>query len=414
MFALDQALLLDEPELTMLVLTRMLSIVSLGSYSTHQAKADSANVQTASMQNAMRASLSMPDRVSGMLQVAADGLHVAMHCVLACEPAPLPNPPAADSLPQVLDWVKAVRSIVSTLSGTHASKTVHEADSAAVEASLQVAQQSAITPVKPETVSNLDGRLREAHPKLHEALAFLEGARACKSEVGGAWFSAAYARFRELLSGIRAEGAVVFQNLVAATSDGGVPVLHEAVLDANVDTAELLLMLGASPLQRVPLGDGTKVHWAHGVDTPSCSPAPTLTSNTMMQYRLRHFCCRPAAWQPVLKSASGAAHVAAMAVTEETAKQNSAGDTAEGAAPAEADLPAQPVKKGALHLAAAVSDSKKSWPEWVSECAAGIQQEACQRRRSAVCCFSSAAGDIFPALDSASADADAFSEVRFS
>jgi hypothetical protein len=425
-FALDQALLLDEPELTLLVLTRMLSIVSLGAHALPSGKRTAADAAPASTgpsdapaaEPPARAGQSVQDRVAGMVQVAADGLHVAMHCVLACEPAALPQTPSFDSLPQIADWVKRVRDVVGSLSDSGAAQgadadsahehtptqpTVVSADGTPVQPAaaanlspLSNATGADVTPTQPVVSScNLDARLRDAHPKLHEVLAFLEGQRALKGDAGGLWFGMVYARLRESLSEMRAEGATVFQNLVAACGDAGVPVLHEAVLDANIDAAELLLMLGASPLQRAALDDGTEVHWQHGVDTGSNMPAPTLVSNSKVQKRLGGFCCRPAAWQPVLKSVTGSAQ------------------------PAGADAPEtypEPPKvegkleSGTAHLSALAVDAQ--WPGWVREGAADIATSHKKRRASAICCYSTAAGDIYPTAAEAEApEVNDFSEV---
>ena len=385
-FALDQALLLDEPELTLLVLTRMLSIVSHGS----TGEVSDGEAVTWRVDHG---ELSGRERVAGMLQVAADGLHVATHCVLACTPVVLPPPPSGESLPHVLEWVSQAQAAVDALARQPPAGLPAADSASSLQQHVQAVSRSKDSPLQAGSSLSVPGgellalpaplgpsadenaRLKAAHPKLHAALAFLEGNRGTASEPGSAWFGAVYAWVREGLADVRAEGATVFQNLLAATSDTGVPVLHEAVLLANIDAVELLLMLGASPLQRAPLNDGTPVHWQHGIATAPRMRAAPLCSNELINERLSNFCCRPAAWDPVLKTVTGsvtAEVTPALPSGPEVviSRRQSSAPAAEctpAPAPALSAAPGPPAD-----LAAAIAAADTCWPEWLSMFSADV------------------------------------------
>ena len=329
-FALDQAMLLGEPELTLLVLIRMLATVSRAS--SVGAGDAGASDQPAESGSAAEGTADQGEvaltRLAGMLQVAADGLHVATHCVLACKPVVLPAAPPASAKVLVQEWLTHVRGVVSQLAqGSAASPctadTVQQVTDALAKSSL--ASNDCVTPDASPALASCAGPpgptsafvtpaaspltpvlSGDSFPRLRAGLAFLESQCFPRPDAAAAWYGPMYSWLRDSAAAVRKEGAAVFQNLLSACSDQGVPVLHEAVLASDVDAVELLLMLGASPLQRAPLADGTEVHWRHGITTPHSMPAPVLCSNTAVRQHLQALVSRPAAWQPVLKSAAGA------------------------------------------------------------------------------------------------------------
>jgi hypothetical protein len=286
-FALDQALLLDEPELTLLVLTRMLVIVSHAAED-YCCKGEAELKQGLGPVGWLESSVR--GQIAGMLHVAADALRVATLCVIDCEPVMLPQPPHMESFDQVLEWVETARTGVRDLFAAP-SEAVTDLPGDAKKTSIDAVGSSPEGQV---------ASLQKAYPTLSQTLAFLVGFLAAMGDTSDLWFGSVYGRLSAFLPDLRAEGSTVFQNIFMACSDAGLPVLHDAVLAEDIDVVELLLMLGASPLQRAPMSDGTLVHWQHGTSTATNAMAPTLWSNTMLQQRLAHMRPRPAAWKAVL------------------------------------------------------------------------------------------------------------------
>lgn len=421
-FALDQAMLLDEPELTLLVLIRMLSTVRQAPSSAPPDAADSNGEAPAKDgSNADTGGDAALARLTGMLQVAADGLHVASHCVLACEPVVLPAVPPAAARPLVDEWLSHARAAALRLSGRGSADAdaVQRVTDALGKAS--ICTDDCVTPdasPAPETCAGLKestsafvtpsaspltpATASESCPRLRAGLAFLESQCFPKPDAAAAWYGPTYSWLRDSAEAVRKEGAAVFQNLLSACSEQGVPVLHEAVMASNVDAVELLLMLGASPLQRAPLADGTEVHWRHGITTPHSMPAPVLCSNTAVQQHLRTLVSRPAAWQPVLKAASGSTTVTSSSGTSGSPSGSAGTDTLKGASidtgagsggPAKATDGAQqqsgaavhavvPVGTGSGHtathtLADAIRVQPHTWPAWLHAPASKTTAPAC-------------------------------------
>ena len=267
---LGRGLLVTEPQLALLIITRMVRLATQ--------HADSASSERAQHADGDKEA---PARVRALVRVAADALSVAARFVLDGAPG-LRVPPVTGPLTAkaAVEWARATRATLQRLFGED-------------------------VPAPAECTVSAEAASARAHV-LAAALLCLKRTRERPPGAFNVWPALFYGPLLGLAHGIRAEASDALQSIFAAADARGLPPLHAAVADGDVDAVELLLMLGASPLARVPLAGGEDVPWLHGIASQVGTAALPVLSAAAQAAALGQLKPRPAAWQPTFLSDTAA------------------------------------------------------------------------------------------------------------
>jgi hypothetical protein len=271
LMGLTRELLSNDLQLALLLITRVVGLVA------QQARPSCSNSQNTKDQQLCGAG---SRHLCMLLQTACDAIQVTMRYILQCKPICIPDLPDSLSGNAGLEWIATARSTLDQIFAQPQSSPEKNCTMLEPERAVQCEQQMS-------TVARL--------------LKLLSPCMTMQGDLQTLWCNSAYSLLWGELSNLRAEAPPqLFQGFFSALDLEGLPSLHSAVQADDIDIVELLLLLGASPLARVPLTDGTEVPWFQGIAGRPGQAGFELLSKAQQAVLFSEMKPRAAAWQPTL------------------------------------------------------------------------------------------------------------------
>jgi hypothetical protein len=272
LIGLVRDVLSNDNQLALLFITRMVGMVA------QQAQLPSGGDQQATDDNQPRGA---SEPLCKLLQSARDAMQVTMRYILHCKSLRIPDLPDPFSSSAGLEWIAAAKTVLDQTFARSRSSTFES------KCALFETERAAQCEEKMSAVARLLKKFSQCMKM--------------QGDLQNLWYAVMYGPIWAELSGLRVEAPPhLFQCFFDALDREGLPALHSAVHADDMDVVELLLLLGASPLARVPLADGTEVPWLHGIANQSSQPCFELLSRAQKVSLFSDFKPRAAAWQPTL------------------------------------------------------------------------------------------------------------------